>query len=62
MYRKRASETSGKQRQQKKELMNESIVDYLIKKVFPVLEVPRVTQSVELSKDEENILRYAWVL
>ena len=41
------------------ELMNESIVDYLIKKAFPVLEVPRVTQSVELSKDEENILRYA---
>ena len=41
------------------ELINESIVDYLIKKAFPVLEVPRVTQSVELSKDEENILRYA---
>ena len=41
------------------ELKNESIVDYLIKKAFPVLEVPRVTQSVELSKDERNILQYA---
>ena len=39
--------------------MNESIVDNLIKKALPVLEVPRVTQSVELSEDEEKILRYA---
>ena len=39
------------------ELINESIIDKL--RAFPIYELPRVGQSVKLTKDEENILTYA---
>jgi len=41
------------------ELISEGIIDNLIKRAFPVYELPRVKKSIELTKDEENILRYA---
>ena len=45
------------------ELVNESIVEYLIKATFPLFETTRLraTPTIEMSmnEDEENILRYA---
>ena len=41
------------------ELVNESIVDCLIRETFPQFETPRATPTIEITKDEENILRYA---
>lgn len=40
------------------ELVNESILDSLIKATFPQLEMTRATPTIEITEDEENILRY----
>ena len=41
------------------EVINESIIDNL--RAFPGYELPRVGQSVKLTKDEENILKHEGV-
>ena len=41
------------------ELVNESIVDCLIKETFPQFETQRATPTMSITKDEENVLRYA---
>ena len=41
------------------EIVNESIVDCLIKETFPQFETPRATPTMSITKDEENVLRYA---
>ena len=40
------------------ELVNESIVYSLVKATFPQFEMTRATPTIEITKDEENILRY----
>ena len=41
------------------ELVNENIVDCLVKETFPQFETPRATPTMSITKDEENVLRYA---
>ena len=41
------------------ELINESIVDCFIEENFPQFETSRATPIIDITKDEENILRYA---
>ena len=40
------------------ELINESIVDCFIKENFPQFETSKATPIIDITKDEENILRY----
>ena len=40
------------------ELVNESILDSLIKATFPEFSITRATPMIYITKDEENILRY----